>query len=92
MSDIDRYRDPEERRAWQREYMKAWRAANPEKCRAYQKKSRDLGRAAEYCRRWRNKGRPEWRNDGFEVDDTNLLPETPQQSALWAKLLAGARL
>ena len=87
MKDIDRYVDPESRRAWQREYMKSWRAANPEKCKAYQKKSRESGRNAEYCRKWRLKGM----NDGFEIDETNLLRETPRQSRMWAELLAGAR-
>jgi hypothetical protein len=90
MSDIDRYRDPDERRAWQRQYMKAWRAANPEKCRAYQKKSRDLGRAAEYCRRWRNKGLDAL-NDGFEIDETNFLREKPSQSRMWRELLGACK-
>jgi hypothetical protein len=86
MSDIDRYMDPEARRAYQREYMRAWRAANPDKCRAYQKKSRESGRNAEYCRRCRLKKL----KDGFDVDETNFLREKPSQSAMWAKLLGAS--
>lgn len=86
MSDIDRYSNPADRRAYQREYMRAWRAANPEKCKAYQKKSRESGRNAEYCRRCRLKKL----QDGFDVDETNFLREKPSQSAMWAKLLAEA--
>lgn len=68
---------------WHRNYMREWRKKNQEKCRAYRQKQ--AHKNAEYCMAWRCKG------DGFEVDVTDFIPETPAQSAMWAKLLADAR-
>ena len=82
MKDIDRYRDPEERRAYLREYMRAWRKRNPAKQKAIQDRQN-----ARY-RLWKLDQR--CYGDGFEFDDTNLLPETPRQSRMWAELLARA--
>lgn len=49
--------DEEKARIAQREYMRKWRAENPEKVKGYQKRWRDQnkGKAAEIQRKWRLK-------------------------------------
>jgi hypothetical protein len=82
MSDYDRH-NLEARRLYLREYMRKWRKENADKQREIQRRSNAKCRMREMscaCD-----------GDGFEFDDTNLLPETPRQSRMWAELLAAAR-
>jgi hypothetical protein len=83
VSYTDNYLDPEARRQWYRKYMREWRKKNPDKCKTY--KQRQAHKNVEYCLAYRCKG------DGWEVDTTDFVPESPKQSAMWAKLLSEAR-
>ncbi len=82
MSYMDGYKDPEARRAYLREYMRVWRKKNVEKQRAIAARQNEKYRLAQLA--------ASCEGDGFEIDETNLLRETPRQSRMWAELLAGA--
>jgi len=67
---------------WNREYMRQWRKKNAAKVKAYRSASKEYMR--EYLEAYKCRG------DGFDVDLTDFVPETPRQAAMWRQLLGAS--
>src|ERR1700733_10338406 len=81
---------PEQVREYQREYQKAWRARNPEKWAAIQRKNREKNREKNYAARdtWRELNRDRERETGAAYRAANRLRQhsrlsEDEHAAMW---------